>query len=74
MEGSGFEFTLEGKEVLGKDGARPLFDFPAKKFEIHCHMGLVTTGDPLANVPAPKNLIHLRLGRIGKSYLFFGIC
>jgi hypothetical protein len=71
--GSGFEFTLEGKDSFGKDGAGPLADFFAKSFEIHCHMWLMATGDPFANIPTPKNLLHLRLGRIGKSFLFFGI-
>ena len=59
VDGSGFEFPLEGEEVFGKDGAGPLLDFLAKRFEIHCHMGLMTTGNPLANVPIPKNPLHL---------------
>ena len=73
MVGAGFEFTLEGEDSFGKDGTGPLLDFLAKSLLIHRHMGLPAT-DPFTNIPTPKNLLHLRLGRIGKSYLFFGIC
>jgi hypothetical protein len=56
VDGSGFEFSLEGDEVLGKDGTWPLLDFLTKRFEIHCHIWALDYQQRQTRLPISQRL------------------
>jgi len=70
------EFFLDADGEFGKDGAGPELElFMPNSLWINFRiMGIAThpfilpTTHPLANIPPPKNPIHLRFGRIGQSF------
>jgi hypothetical protein len=66
------EEGLDAEGKFGKDGAGPELEFfVPKRFWINfqimgiTHPPILPTADSFANVPVPKNPLHLRLGRIG---------
>jgi hypothetical protein len=65
------EEGLDAEGKFGKDGAGPELEFfVPKRFWINFHMGIthpsiLPTTHSFANVPVPKNPLHLRFGRIG---------
>jgi hypothetical protein len=69
-------FPEEGVDAdgeFGKDGTGPELElFMPKSFWINfqivmgiTHPSILPTANPPANIPVPKNPLHLRFGRIG---------